>query len=283
MVLADISGVSANKGTDEMTDVTPSRRQGPRPWFGAAVGALVLTCSLCSRRPRVQYEVYPGMQLRDDAGFRSSACRDSVEIMLSEIWNSSFWQRNDRLREEILNNDYGIFECRDRTDKEFRARAFYRKTDDRQQVMLNKRLFRHFAVKPEGGIALTDLDRGIKATMVHELLHDVWFNVLDGSLKAQFTADAEFFLAELSLARTKQDKLDILLCAGYIDPSPSEFEPFAELLCLGDIYDDQTLNGTELFAILGDRAYSGRILIPRPFRKYYYGILSHSALNRTRR
>jgi hypothetical protein len=267
-----------------LTMQTTRRLRVKRHWSLWTAAAVVLICTHCSRGNRIQFEVYPEVQLRQEQIFRTEACQDTIEVLLTELWDSDFFQwQNPLLLEEVLDNNYGIFECDARTDETARFRAFYKKEEEREQIMLNKRLFRHFESTPNWGFRLRDMDRRIKSTLVHELLHDFWFNVLDDRLKAGFTDEADLFFNEVSKTKTRSDKMSFLRDAGYLSPSPSDFTPFAELQGQKNRYGKKELYGTELYSILADRAFSGHILIPRRFREYYRGILSEKALNRGRR
>jgi hypothetical protein len=261
------------------------RERQKRPWILFAAGAaLVLLCSYCSRGNRIQFEVYPEIQLRQDPVFRTQACQDTIEVLLTELWGTDFfhWQ-NPLLLEEILDNDYGIFECDAYAGRMSRFRAFYKREKKQDRIMLNKRLFRHIEASPGWGFKLTDMDRRIKSTLVHELLHDFWFNILEDGSKAGFAANARLFFTEIREARTRDQKIAFLKKAGYAAPCPSDFTPFAELLGLEGRYEERELFGTELYSILADRAFSGHVIIPRQLREYYDGILSRQALERDRR
>jgi len=261
------------------------RRQSVKGrWTLWAAAAAILVCAQCSRGKRIQFEVYPEVQLRQEPMFRTQPCQDTIEMLLTELWDSNFfnWQ-NPLLLEEILDNDYGIFECDVRDDEMARYRAFYKKEKRQDQVMLNKRLFRHFEASHNWGFRLRDIDRRIKSTLVHELLHDFWFNILDVPVKHRFAKEAQAFLAEVSQIQSRRDMLAFLKTAGYASPSPSDFAPFAEILGFKERYREEELCGTELFSILGDRAFSGHIIIPRQFREFYRGVLSREALDRDRK
>jgi hypothetical protein len=265
------------------TDAKHRRKRRVRPLNAAA--ALVLVCAHCSRGTQVQFEVYPEVHLRQEPyAFRTEACRDTIEVLLTEVWGTDFFNwENPLLLEEILDNNYGIFECEAQNAELARYRAFYKKEKTEDQVMLNKRLFRHFAAPQGCGFRLRDMDRRIKSTLVHELMHDFWFNVLDDRSKKGFAEEAEVFLAEVSRARCRRERMAFLKEAGYESPVPSDFQPFAELEGLTDRYGTRELHGTELYSILADRAFSGHILIPRRFHAYYRDILSPGVLERTRK
>jgi hypothetical protein len=256
------------------------KRKRIRPVWAAA--ALVLVCAHCSRGTHVQFEIYPEVQLRQEPySFRTQACRDTIEVLLTEVWGSDFFNwENPLLLEEILDNNYGIFECETHSEEMAQYRAFYKKEKTQDRIMLNKRLFRHFAASRGCGFRLRDMDRRIKSTLVHELMHDFWFNVLDDRLKEGFVEEAQVFLAEVSRAGSRSERIAFLKEAGYQNPAPSDFLPFAELEGLRDRYSAKELHGTELYSILADRAFSGHILIPRRFHAYYRDILSEGALAR---
>lgn len=257
------------------------REKGFGTWPTGAWLVPFLLCAACAGHPRIEYQVFADVQIREGLACRSQACQGTIEYLLSEVWDSGFFCDDAELLQEILNNSYGIFECQNCPERLKRVRAFYLYDNNTERVMLNKSLFRQFKVSTWSGITLTDLDSRIKATLVHELLHDFWFHVLDDTRKARFTSEAEQFYHELCAAVSEQDKLDFLKRAGYANPTLAAFVPFEGVKRLRERYPNRSFFGTELFAVLADRAFSGRILIPQRFRSYYKGILSDRALGLT--
>jgi len=80
---------------------------------------------------------------------------------------------------------------------------------------------------------------------------------------------------------TMQDKLNFLKEMGYHAPEECNFEPFEELQIVKKSYTDEKFFGTELYSIIADRAFSGKIIIPKPFRKFYNGIVSEAFLEKS--
>jgi hypothetical protein len=69
--------------------------------------------------------------------------------------------------------------------------------------MLNTRLFAHLKPKPKqphmDKVRIRKIDRRILATIVHELFHDFWHNVLDGRKRYLFAGEAEIFFIQTPL------------------------------------------------------------------------------------
>jgi hypothetical protein len=147
-------------------------------------------------------------------------------------------------------------------------------------VLLNRKLFPHLERAISGNAKAIGRDKKIIATLIHELFHDFWYNTLDFQKRFMFSAEAEIFFREIEMIQTKQDILDFLEDIGYDAPKESHFEPFQELQVVKKNYTDEKFFGTELYAIIADRAYSGKIIIPKPFRKFYNGIISEIFLEK---
>lgn len=244
---------------------------------------LVVTLTSCSRVLRIESEIYPNIELKSDFRNRNTADKITIESLLAEVWTSGFLRKNELIEEEILNNNYGLFR-RDRESSSIKNRRAYYKKEKGQtdKVMLNTSLFSHLDYNRNGGVVLRTLDKRIKATLIHELFHDFWHNILDEGKKFLFSIEAEIFFLEAIMAETKEDKVMFLRNVGLNEPSKNDFKPYDELQDLKENYADQKFFGTELYSIIADRAFSGKMIIPKQLRKFYYGILSESALNKNR-
>ena len=61
---------------------------------------------------------------------------------------------------------------------------------------------------------------------------------------------------------------------------PGNFLPFAELLAVKKNYTNDKFFGTELYSIIADRTFSGKMIIPKQLRKFYNGIISNTVLQK---
>lgn len=226
-------------------------------------------------------EVYPDVNIHSRPGYNSSLSKSYVESLLAEIWYSDFLNRNELNEAEILNNNYGIFGEGSEFARHTNGRAcFIIEEGYSDMVLLNRKLFPHIERDRNGKAKATELDRKIIATLLHELFHDFWYNTLDFQKRFMFSAETEIFLREIEMIKSQQDKLDFLKNIGYHAPEESDFKPFEELQIVKKDYTDEKFFGTELYSIIADRAFSGRIIIPKPFRKFYNGIVSESILDK---
>ncbi len=244
---------------------------------------LVVTLTGCSRVLRIESEIYPNIELKSDFRYRyrQTANKITIESLLAEVWTSGFLRKNELIEEEILNNNYGVFRGDSESSSLEKSRARYIKIQgQKDKVMLSTSLFSHFVFISNGMTVNRTLDRRIKATLIHELFHDFWHNILDERKKLLFSIETEIFFLEAMMAEEKQDEVMFLRNAGLIEPSKNDFKPYAELQDLKVNYTDQKFFGTELYSIIADRAFSGKMIIPKQLRKFYYGILSESALNK---
>lgn len=244
---------------------------------------LVVTLSSCSRVLRIESEIYPNIELKSDlpCRYRHTADKRTIESLLAQVWSSGFLRKNELIEKEILNNNYGVFHGDSESSSLEWHRARYIKIQGhKDKVMLSTCLFSHFVFSSNRTAVHRTLDRRVKATLIHELFHDFWHNILDERKKFLFSIEAEIFFLEAMMAEKKQDKVMFLRNVGLNEPSTGDFKPYDELQDLKVNYTDQKFFGSELYSIIADRAFSGRMIIPKQLRKFYYGILSESALNK---
>jgi len=210
------------------------------------------------------------------------ANKESIESLLAEIWKSGFLRKNELIKKEILNNNYGLFHKGREFSSLKKRRAYYIKEKvKKDRVMLNKNLFYHIGLDSKGKYIIP-IEKKIKATIVHELFHDFWHNILDERKKLLFLIEAEIFFFEVMKAKTKEDKVMFLNNIGLNEPSEDDFKPYEELHDLKECYSDKKFFGSELYSIIASMAFSGKMIIPKQLRKFYYSILSDSALNKNR-
>lgn len=243
---------------------------------------LLLALSSCSKTLRIEPEIYSNIELRPNIQYEGIADKNTIEGLLAELWNSGFLQKSELIKEEIFNNDYGIFHKRNKSSSRSRKKdyAYYIKVKgQKEKVMLHRKLFSHYRLGYKGRFILIPLNKKVKATLIHELFHDFWYNLLDNQTKFLFSIYAEIFCLEALLVKTEEDKIDFL---NQMELNTSGLEDFKSIETLKDqknYYSDQKFFGTELYSILAERAFSGTMAIPKPLRKFYYGLLSESALN----
>jgi hypothetical protein len=226
-------------------------------------------------------EVYPDVNIHSRPGYNCTASKSTVESLLSEIWHSNFLNRNELNEDEILNNCYGIFGDGSEFAKHTKGRAcFIIEEGYSDMVLLNRKLFPHLARNVEGEVKTIMCDKKIIVTLIHELFHDFWYNTLDFQKRFLFSQEAEIFYREIEMARSQQEKLDFLKNIGYQHPQNNDYAPYEELQVVKKNYTDEKFFGTELYSIIADRAFSGKIIIPKPFRKFYNGIISETFLQK---
>jgi len=225
--------------------------------------------------------VYPDISLKPESKRTSFANEDGVRSLLSEVWDSGFLNKNELNREEILNNQYGILYEDSELSSLISSRAYYIKIEDGEdKVLLSKKLFGHFEWNSPRRNKFRKKDKKIHAILIHELFHDFWYNTLDDKKRLLFSIESEIFYKEMSLAQTAKDKLKFLRSIGFNKPTKDNFKPYEELKYLRMNFSDQKFFGTELYAIIADRLFSGKMIIPKQLRKFYKGIISEAALNR---
>ncbi len=244
-----------------------------------SLSVLALTC--CSSFKLAVYEVYPDISLKSEFKQTSFANKDGVGSLLSEVWDSGFLNKNELNRDEILNNHYGIFGKDSELSSLISGRACYIKKEDREdRVLLSTKLFLHFEMNSPRKRKFRQKDKRIDATLIHELFHDFWHNTLDDKKRLLFSIESEIFYREMSLAKTTKDKLKFLRSIGFNKPTKDNLKPYEDLKDIRVNYSDQKFFGTELYAIVADRLFSGKMIIPKQLRKFYKGIISDAALNK---
>jgi hypothetical protein len=226
-------------------------------------------------------EVYKSVNIDSDRGHLSAANKATIEALLTEIWQTGFFNDNLLSREEILNNRYGIFASGSSVSRVTQGRACYiREQGFSDMIMLNRNLFPHMEIDANGHSRTFIRDRKIKATLVHEMFHDFWHNILDIQKRFMFAFETEVLFRELLMVKTRDDRLQFLRKIGFTHPSEKDFQPFNELKIVKKNYTIDKFFGTELYSIIADRTFSGKIIIPKQLRKFYKGIISESILNK---
>lgn len=223
--------------------------------------------------------IYPDVNIHSRPGYNSSLSKSSVESLLAEIWYSDFLNRNELNEAEIVNNNYGIFGEGSKFAQHTKGRAcFIIEEGYSDLVLLNRKLFPHLGRDVSGEPKTKERDRKILVTLLHELFHDFWYNTLDFQKRFMFSAEAEIFFREIEMIKTDKDMLKFLKDIGYHAPNAGDFQSFEELKSVKKNYTDEKFFGTELYSIFADRAFSKRMIIPKPFRKFYNGIISETFL-----
>lgn len=242
----------------------------------------VLLLSSCQS---ADYKLYPGIKLKPASRKGSLASKRTFQSLLYEVWRSGFIANNDLTKQEILNNTYGVFQKAERVHSEAQGRAFYQqRTGKKDVLMLNANLFGHLKLPPKPGrlqkSLISSLDGLIRDTLVHELYHDFWYNIMDQRRKDLFASEAEIFLIEIELIKASAEinKLKFLERIGFNQPEIDYFRFLGALLDLKKTYSLEKAIGTELYATLAGRTFSGATIIPEQLRKYYLSVVSTEAL-----
>ncbi len=251
--------------------------------FPKPIMIIFLILSLCCCQ-RAGYKLFSNVKLQPTSRKGSFASKETMEGLLYEIWDSGFIRKNVLTKKEILDNAYGIFRKAPEALSDPEGRAFYQNRKGKKDLlMLNANLFGHLEPAPKQphieNVRVKKLDKGIRPTLVHELFHDFWYDILDQRKRFLFSVEAEIFFMELFLAKSEQEKHQFLREFGIGSYGTIDFESFEVLREIQDIYRLEKW-GTEIFAILAGRAYSGKTVIPKPFKKYYAVLLSDEVLDR---
>lgn len=242
--------------------------------FTLIVIVLVISFTGCLR---FRTEMYSDLKIN----VNYSRYRYPIERLLAEIWNSGFFVMNEDNKDEIFNNDYGTFKKTGKKAFFSRGRAcFIKEKGYIDRILLNKNLFPHIEIVHNKGIIYKRIDKKIKATLIHELFHDFWYNTLDHQERYLFTKEAKKFYEEMMTATTIEDKLRFLEKAGIFEPTEDHLASYDILMILKMGYSDKKFFGTEMYSYLAEMAFSGEIIIPIQLRTFYKGIISERVLNK---
>jgi hypothetical protein len=200
----------------------------------------------------------------------------AVQPLVAAVWTSGFFRRNEVVRNEFANNDYAVFgKDSDLADSERNGLACFSKARGRRDAILFRAdIVSYCRTTPEGLSEPAFPREKLLAVLVHELCHDLWENVLDAAERAMFAVEGEEFVEDFLQAKTEEEQRLFLQKAGEADPGPGDIRPYSGLEALVRSYPAESRFGPELFAWLGEQAYTRKSLIPLTFRKYFCGLFS---------
>ncbi len=234
------------------------------------LSAGILACSLlgCSLPKLGIYQERPTIHTKGNYSVNCEANKESIDALLSNIWHSGFLKQSEEVREEILNNVYGILnetyeienvineELKNVMEvcKERKTRGCFinKKKKGIDYLILNERLFCHKEYNNKGGTEYKRMDEKIEKTLLHELFHDFWFNKLSLEERLEFSLEVEIWFGEL-------DKNSSL---------------YKNLSRIRKNYDENKFFGRELYSIVADKAFTEDIVIPKPLRRFYEKFVS---------
>lgn len=246
---------------------------------GTAVLAVLLSVS--SGCLGIRHEVSPGSNLRIEPTTDRSPEEKRIRQFLKEIWSSGFLADSPLIRAEVQNNQYKIYGREKAFADLGSGRAYYlRNAAPQDQILLSKSLLGGLVYSPiKRKVRFKQTDRKIHETLVHELFHDFWFNILDSSERLAFSAEAELLIRDIELANSKKDRLDFLARAGYSKPDENSFKAYTGLLIAKRQYGNYMFYRYECFPVLAAKAFARELIIPRELRRFYVGLISEETLN----
>ena len=202
----------------------------------------------------------------------------SVRPLVAAVWASGFFRCNEVVRNEFANNDYAVFgeESHLAVSERNGLACFSKARGRRDAVLFRADVVSYCKTTPEGLSEPAFPREKVLAVLVHELCHDLWDNVLDAAERAMFAMEGEEFVEDFLQAKTEEERRLFLQKAGEADPGPGDIQPFSGLEVLVRSYPAESRFGAELFAWLGEQAYTRKARIPVAFRKYFCGLFSDS-------
>jgi hypothetical protein len=192
--------------------------------------------------------------------------------------------------------EYGVYDrshpnCGD-------ARACYLRETTRQnnlviklvsKIMIRDTLFCHLDFNLKGDSIYKVMDEEIDRSLLHEIVHKIWYDFLPLEKKLEFEVEGEAVYGRMAAAETDAQKLNFLKGIGFAKPELEDFKGYEELKKKRESYKEEPKDsrfrddeffGTELYSTLAGRAFAGDLIIPKHLRKFYEGIISEKYLNK---
>jgi hypothetical protein len=245
--------------------------------WAALLAALLVLSSACLG---IRHKASPGLSPLAGPASKQSPEEKRILQFLEEIWSSGFLADTPRVRAEVQNNQYKIYEKEKAFADLGSGRAYFlMNAAPQDQILLSKSLLGGLVYSPlKRKIRFKHTDRRIHETLVHELFHDFWFNILDGSERSAFSVEAERLIRDIELVSSKKDRLDFLARAGYSKPDENFFKAYADLLLAKREYGNYMFYRYECFPVLAAKAFARELIIPPELRRFYAGIISDEYL-----
>jgi hypothetical protein len=249
-------------------------RKGPQrePWRAAATLAAVLAVAVAAA-PEAR-----GQARGEGAGGRivlePSPLADVMAPLLSQLWASGFFRRNEAVRTEIQNNRYAFTDDAGPDVPADKRGCYFRRPGGPDVICLNRDMFTHFDLGPEGLAERVNLLRQILPVLVHEICHDLWANVLDARERAAFARESVELMTEYRMALTAEERRRFLALAGEDSCEGPGLLAYSEIDGFLAADPPRGLCGQEIFAWLAERLFATKVMVPGPLKKYYACILS---------
>jgi len=271
-----------------------------------SAGILVYSLLGCNFPKLGIYPERAKIHARNNYSGNCEANKKSIDALLSDIWHSGFLKQSEEVKQEILNNRYGVINESSNLESFFRdeeqaggedieglkdaievckgrrIRECFINRAGTDYLILKERLFCHLEFDYGGNIKYKGKDKRIRATFLHGLLHDFWHNSLELEKKLEFAIEGEIFYNEMLLAKADDEKLKFLRKVGFANAKLEDFEAYAALKKKKESYKEKLREffGSELYSTLADRAFTGEMIIPKQMRKFYEKFISKDVLNK---
>ncbi len=182
--------------------------------------------------------------------------RQTLDNIVSLTYNKCLDVKNKELKREYLDNHYNISEEPCGLNLKGKTLGCYMSKNE--DIHLNKLLFTGFSKYNFKGESEWDtLDvKTVEAILLHEVMHDVWHQLLDNQKKLEFSIEAEIWYRYLD-DDSRHKKLI------------SRREQF---------YSEEKFFGTEMYSILPEIKHRQKLDIPEVLKKYYEGYLNEEML-----
>ena len=202
----------------------------------------------------------------------------AIPCLLAELWASGFFQRNEAVERELLNNTYAFFdETSPRPPKGSKGLGcFAPGPNGVDTIYLKKELFARFEIRMDDVVIFPDASGRAIPVLVHEICHDLWTHILDDAERASFCREGIDFMEEYRQAQTPEDRRLFLVRAGDDLADPGTLRSYAGIDEILNTIPPGALRGHELFAWLAERLFRTKARIPKMLGKYYSSILAEA-------
>lgn len=266
----------------------------------------------------VKLGIYPEeakLYVKGSYDYGCKASKETLDGLLSDIWNSGVVEQNEIVRKLLLDVRYGIISKDFNTEsflgeeeskcgendsdckreigeleevleicKKNNVRACYISRKKKEDILLIKdKLFCHLSYNHKGDSEYKNMDERIEDTLWHELVHRNWDNFLSNDKQLMFSVESEIFYNQMLMAKTEKQKLKFLRKIGFAKPKIEDFNSYEGLEKRREkeeYADKEKFFGTELYAILADGTFAGKMIIPERLRPAYEGLFSKEYLNK---
>lgn len=202
----------------------------------------------------------------------------ALEGLIAEIRDSGFLKDTDEIAQEIDNNHYGFFAtlepgCGSLVSGGTHLACLHHDRSGNQpdKLMVSTDLFARYTK----GRFVSTPEREIQGTILHELFHDFWNNLLSAEEKEQFSMAALDFSTNMLACKDRGEMRTYMVQYGLQRRDLRHVETMLEPSGFyGTSYNDR-----EMFSMIAEQSYVNGMTIPTNMRDVYSRFIQERVLN----